>query len=58
MMKKNKMLVIPGGFVPYNDTVTLICYKHLRNLDCMMDVVALKGKEDHSLTKELEKDLN
>ena len=58
MMKKNKMLVIPGGFVPYNDTVTLICYKHLRNLDCMMDVVALKGKEDQSLTKELEKDLN
>ena len=57
-MKKNKMLIIPGGFIPFNDTVTLISYKHLRNLDCKMDVVALKGKNDEGLEKELNKDTN
>lgn len=52
------MLVIPGGFVPFNDTVTLISYKHLRNLDCIMDVIALKGKNDEGLEKEIKKDEN
>ena len=55
---KNKMFVIPGGFVPYNDTVTLLTYKRLRNLDLDIDVFALKGKEDPSITKELESDAN
>ena len=53
-----KMLVIPGGFVPYNDTVTLLTYKRLRNLDLDMDVLAFKGREDQGILKELEKDDN
>lgn len=57
-MNKKRMLVIPGGFVPFNDTVTLISYKHLRNLDCIMDVIALKGKNDEGLEKEIKKDKN
>ena len=32
------MFVVPGSFVPYNDTVTLLTYKRLRNLDLDMDV--------------------
>ena len=50
------MFVVPGSFVPYNDTVTLLTYKRLRNLDLDMDVFCFKGKEDRSLVKELEKD--
>ncbi|MEA4821219.1 MAG: glycosyltransferase [Erysipelotrichales bacterium] len=50
---RNKILVIPGAFVPYNDTVTLISYKHLRNINADFDVVALKGKEDEGLKKSL-----
>ena len=50
------MFVVPGSFVPYNDTVTILSYKRLRNLDMDMDVFCFKGKEDQSLMKELEKD--
>ncbi len=53
---KDKMFVVPGSFVPYNDTVTLLTYKRLRNLDMDIDVFCFKGKEDPSLIKELEKD--
>ena len=53
-----KILVIPGGFVPYNDTVTLLSYKHLRSLDAEMDVIALKGKEDEGLVQSLKEDEN
>ena len=52
------MFVVPGSFVPYNDTVTILSYKRLRNLDMDMDVFCFKGKEDPSLLKELEKDEN
>ena len=48
-----RMLVIPGGFVPYNDTVTLLAYKRLRKMDYLMDVLAFKGKEDQGILKEL-----
>lgn len=54
----NKMLVIPGGFVPYNDTVTLLTYKRLRLLDYNFDVLAFKGKEDEGIKKELDRDPN
>lgn len=57
-MNKEKMLVIPGGFVPYNDTVTLLTYKRLRNLDYDFNVLAFKGKEDEGIKKELDKDPN
>ena len=50
------MFVVPGPFVPYNDTITLLTYKRLRNLDLDMDVFAFRGKEDKGLLKELEKD--
>ena len=52
------MFVVPGPFVPYNDTITLLTYKRLRNLDLDMDVFAFRGKEDKGLLKELEKDEN
>ena len=52
------MFVVPGPFVPYNDTITLLTYKRLRNLDLDMDVFAFMGKEDNGLLKELEKDEN
>ena len=52
------MFVVPGPFVPYNDTITLLTYKRLRNLDLDMDVFAFRGKEDNGLLKELEKDEN
>lgn len=52
------MFVIPGSFVPFNDTVTLLTYKRLRNLDLDMDVFCFRGKEDKSLLKELEEDDN
>ena len=53
---KNRMFVVPGSFVPYNDTVTLLTYKRLRDLDLDMDVFCFKGKADQSLVKELERD--
>lgn len=53
-----KMLVIPGGFLPYNDTVTLLTYKRLRELDYDFDVIAFKGKPDKGIEKELETDIN
>ena len=53
---KDKMFIVPGTFVPYNDTVTLLSYKRLRNLDLDMDVFCFKGKEDKGLLKELNND--
>lgn len=55
---KDRMFVIPGGFVPYNDVVTLLAYKRLRNLDLEMDVFSFKGKVDEGIKKELENDPN
>ena len=55
-MAKDKIFVVPGPFVPYNDTVTLLAYKRLRNLDLDMDVFAFKGKEDKGLVDELKND--
>ena len=55
---KDSMFVIPGSFVPYNDTVTLLTYKRLRNLDIEMDVFAFNAKADQGLVNELEKDKN
>ncbi len=50
------MFVIPGSFVPYNDTVTLLTYKRLRNLDLDMDVFCFRGKADASIETELKND--
>ena len=53
---KEKMFVVPGSFVPYNDTVTLLTYKRLRNLDLDMDVFCFKGKADPGIEAELAND--
>ena len=53
---KDKMFVVPGTFVPYNDTVTLLTYKRLRNLDLDMDVFCFKAKQDEGLKQELDND--
>lgn len=53
---KDRMFVVPGSFVPYNDTVTLLTYKRLRNLDLDMDVFCFKGEADRGLLNELKKD--
>ncbi len=50
------MFVVPGSFVPYNDTVTLLNYKRLRDLDLDIDVFCFSAKEDPGLKKELERD--
>ena len=55
---KDRMFVVPGTFVPHNDTVTLLSYKRLRNLDLDFDVFTMKAKEDQSLISELNKDPN
>ena len=57
-MPKNNILLIPGGFVPYNDTVTLLTYKRLRKLDAKIDVLAFKGCIDKGIEEELLKDEN
>ncbi len=51
-----KCLVIPGPFVPYNDTITQLVYKQLRLLDFDYDVCALGNPEDPGLKALLEKD--
>ena len=53
-----EVLVIPGGFVPYNDTVTLLSYKHLRNIDAYFDVIALEGKVDQGINDTVCKEEN
>lgn len=55
-MRKNRILVIPGAFVPVNDTVTLLSYKHLRGADAEIDVIALEGAPDEGIRKNLEQD--
>ena len=50
------MFVVPGSFVPYNDTVTLLTYKRLKKLDFDFDVFCFKGKVDKSIENELLKD--
>ena len=57
-MKRNRMFVVPGNFVPSNDTVTLLSYKRLANLDLDMDVFCFRGKEDAGLSRQLAEDPN
>lgn len=57
-MSYKRILVIPGPFVPYNDTITLLNYKRLSHLDCYFDVIAIGGKEDVTLEQELKADPN
>lgn len=54
---KKRCLVIPGIFVPANDTITLLSYKHLRKLPFLKRVIALSYWEnDEKLQKQLESD--
>ncbi len=56
MKSKSRILVVPGAFVPANDTVTLLSYKHLRNIDTGIDVFALKANTDESILRCISKD--
>lgn len=51
-----RCLVIPGPFVPHNDTITKLVYKQLRLLDMEYDVCALENDIDNSLLKRLTQD--
>ena len=53
-----KCLVIPGPFLPHNDTITQLVYKQLRLLPLSFDVCALKNTPDEELQKTLLKDPN
>lgn len=49
--------VIPGPFLPYNDTITQLIYKQLRCLPFEYQVMSLKGPTvDESLKKVLDQD--
>ncbi|MFI3283600.1 MAG: glycosyltransferase [Erysipelotrichaceae bacterium] len=53
---KNKILAITGAFLPYNDTVTLLAYKHLRRTGLEADVIALSANEDRNILNDFEND--
>ena len=54
---ENRCLVVPGIFLPYNDTVTQLVYKQLRLLPFEFDVCALSGPtEDPELKTLLQND--
>lgn len=50
------MLIIPGEFVPANNTVTLLNYRRLKHLNINKDVIALDQKPDSYIQKQLEID--
>ena len=53
---KKKCLVVSGMFVPVNEPMTLIPYKHLRLLDYEYDVMNLIGDTDSGLEEQLKYD--
>ena len=53
---KKSLLAITGVFMPHNDTITQITYKHLCNLDYDIDVVSFKSEKDLSMEKILSSD--
>lgn len=55
---KESLLALTGVFMPHNETITQITYKHLCNLDYDIDVVAFKAKKDISMEKILTNDKN
>ncbi len=58
-MKKQRCLVVPGTFLPYNDVTTQLVYKQLRLLPFRYDVCALDGeKTDPSFNEKLKRDPN
>lgn len=53
-----RCLVVPGTFLPYNDTVTQLVYKQLRLLPFEYDVCALKDTPDAKLQGYMDADPN
>lgn len=53
---KDKMLVIPGKFVPNNGAITLMTYRRLKHLDLQMDVFTMKISKDETIEELLKKD--
>ena len=58
MNKTPRCLVVPGNFLPFNDTVTQLLYKQLRLLNMQYDVIALRNTEDSALLNLLHADPN
>ncbi len=56
MKRMKRCFVIPGPFVPGNDTITQLVYKQLRLLDMEYDVCALESGTDDSLLHLLRQD--
>lgn len=50
------LLALPGVFLPYNETIAILSYKHLRTLDCDMDVLAMNTDNDDSILDNLAQD--
>ena len=50
-MKKKRMLVLPGFFLPHNDTITQISYRILCNLDYEIDVLTFLPSVDNFFAK-------
>ncbi|MDW7657499.1 MAG: hypothetical protein SCM11_10045 [Bacillota bacterium] len=50
------LLALPGVFLPFNETIAILSYKHLRTLDCQIDVLAMKTPDDASLRANLAQD--
>lgn len=55
---KKSLLALTGVFMPHNETITQITYKHLCNLDYDIDVVAFSSEKDQSMENILLKDKN
>ena len=53
---KKKLLALPGVFLPYNETIAILSYKHLRTLDYDIDVVAMHTPDDEGLLENLSYD--
>ena len=56
MINKKKMLALTGVFLPYNTTISILSYKHLRTLDYDIDVLAMKTDDDLGLKENFEND--
>ena len=47
------LLALPGVFLPYNETIAILSYKHLRTLDYDIDVLAMNTDNDESILENL-----
>ena len=55
-MNKERILALPGVFLPHNETITQIAYKILCNLDYEIDILVFKAQKDKYFVDYLKKD--